>query len=130
VAGEDLAARIDRWFGDDCFHDVSISGIALEDAADVRSTDWDIYRHSLDPTEWRERQRELGRFPDDLALDDPAVRHGDVPFFGDRYLRLETKLAGNADEFDAAELDRERRALKALLSRYTATDVERVFDVV
>jgi hypothetical protein len=94
---------------------------SLADATDQRPTHWDIYRHSLDPTDWRTDQREAGRYPDDWDLDDPRVRGGDVPGFGDRYLSLVADGAGD---------EQEARALRELLRHYAVADVEPLFALV
>jgi hypothetical protein len=91
---------------------------SLADATDQRPTHWDIYRHSLDPTDWRTDQRAAGRYPDDRDLDDPRVRGGDVPGFGDRYLSLVADGAGDEPE---------ARALRELLRQYAVADVEPLF---
>ncbi|MFC5367025.1 hypothetical protein [Salinirubrum litoreum] len=91
---------------------------SLADATDSRATYWDVYRHSLDPTDWRGEQREAGRYPDDWDLDDPRVRGGDVPGFGDRYLSLVADGAGD---------DPEARALRELLRHYAVADVDPLF---
>lgn len=90
----------------------------LADVTDQRPTYWDVYRHSLDPTEWRAEQREAGRFPADWDLDDPRVRNGDVPGFGERYLSLVAD--GERDGVEA-------RALRELLRHYAVSDVAPLF---
>lgn len=91
---------------------------SLADVTDQRPTYWDVYRHSLDPTDWRAEQREAGRFPTDWDLDDPRVRNGDVPGFGDRYLSLVAD--GERDSVEA-------RALRELLRHYAVADVDPLF---
>ncbi|WP_353634485.1 hypothetical protein ABSL23_01445 [Halobacterium sp. NMX12-1] len=88
---------------------------SLEDNAEVGETYWDIYKHSLNPSQWREGHP---RYRGDV--DDPAVTNKDIPYFGERYLELS----------DETNRSREYRALHELLRHYTVADIEPLFKMV
>ena len=117
----DVRERLGVFFRDDRYRDVSL-GVSLEDAADAVPTYWDVYDHGLDPTTWRRRLRETGRWPDGKPLDDPVMTNKDIDGVGGRYLEL-------SDELDTPNESREYRALRELLRQYTAGDIEPVFQL-
>ncbi|WP_435360169.1 hypothetical protein [Haloarchaeobius sp. DFWS5] len=132
LASDDLALskRVNRIFDDIDVVNLTPSG-SLEDNADVPETHWDCYTHSLHPPDWR---AEHPRYRGDVA--DPVVTNKDVPYFGERYLRLcdDTDEASDDeasdDGGDRGETDdRERRALHELLRHYTATDIQPLFEL-
>lgn len=110
----ELLSRVQAIFDDHEVTNLDPWG-SLEDNADVPSTYWDIYNHSLHPPEWRESHPRC-----DEDIDDPRVFNFDIPYFGERYLET---LESNNDE-------RERRALHELLRRYTVTDIDPLFGLV
>jgi len=87
---------------------------SLEDNADVSETHWDIYKHSLNPAEWRKDHRRFDGNPDD-----PVVYNVDIPYFGQRYLEL-TEQSESAPEY---------RALHELLRHYTVADIDPLFEL-
>ena len=87
---------------------------SLEDNADVSTTHWDIYEHSLHPAEWR---KDHPRFDGDS--DDPTVYNLDIPYFGQRYLELT----------EQPESPPEHRALHELLRHYTVADIDPLFEL-
>lgn len=84
----------------------------LEDNVDVMPTYWDIYDHSINPAEWR---RDHPNYEDEL--DNPKVTNKDIPYFGERYLKLR----------DVDATSREFRTLHELIRHYTVSDIDPLF---
>lgn len=116
-----LAAVLDMTTHEDLY----VSG-PLENATAVATTHWDAYAHDMDPTRWRQEQRELGRYPANRPLDEPVVVAGDVPYFGRRYLELRSD---DPDTGGKRAHEKEQRALRRLLREYAVADVEPLFEL-
>ncbi|MFB6186141.1 MAG: hypothetical protein ABEI86_04645 [Halobacteriaceae archaeon] len=109
--------RIESIFDTHELNDIDRLG-TLEDNADVPKTYWDIYNHSLQPSEWRQSHP---RWDDDTDLDHPEVTNKDISYFGEKYLELCDMDTRNNDQ------EIEFRALEELIRRYTVTDVIPLF---
>ncbi len=109
----DLSTRVRNLFTEHEWINLDPWG-SLEDNADVSETHWDIYKHSLDPTEWRKDHLRFDGDPDD-----PVVYNVDIPYFGQRYLEL-TEQPESAPE---------SRAIHELLRHYTVADIDPLFEL-
>lgn len=95
-------------------HDIDRGG-KLIDVADVEPTYWDVYKHSLEPRQWRTAQGKSGS-----NLTDPKLDGGDIPYFGERYLELREQ--GKADSAEC-------RALHEMIRRYATEDIRPLFEL-
>jgi len=109
----DLSTRVRSLFTENEWTDLDPWG-SLEDNADVSETHWDIYKHSLNPAEWRKDHPRFDGNPDDTV-----VYNVDIPYFGQRYLEL-TEQPESASEY---------RALHELLRHYTVADIDPLFEL-
>ncbi|QZA88211.1 hypothetical protein K0C01_10525 [Salinarchaeum sp. IM2453] len=111
-----VVERVEDLFSQLTHDDLMRPGFSLETVADVPKTYWDIYKHGMDATDWRYRQKELGIFDEDRPLDDPIISGSDIPYFG-RELLNSTKGTTKY------------RTLYEMIYQYAVSDVEPLFEL-